>query len=98
MIKSHSQENYDKIISFLKYPYHSVVNNFSILNIVKDMSLETWLWHFSLIKYYHQKCVNDNDENKFICGHVEKFVNKIQDTLVDLVSPHVKELLSDHSK
>lgn len=92
IIKTHSLEDYAKIISFIKYPYQSVVNNFGILNIVKDMGLESWLRYFSMIKYYHHKCIDSSDSHNCICDHVERFANKIQDIVVDVVKPKITDL------
>jgi hypothetical protein len=82
-VKHQSIPQYNNILSFVKYPYQTVVNNFSILNIVKEMSLESWLWYMARIKHCHQKCLEKGDDKKMICSHIEKFAEKVENILVN---------------
>ena len=83
LIKSKSIDAYNQILSFIKYPYQTVVNNFTVLNIVKEMNINTFLIYMARIKYYHRKCYK-KDDHSFVCHHIQTFDEKIENILVSL--------------
>ncbi len=81
VVKIESTDLYNQTIAFIKYPYQSVVNDFTIVNITKDMSLSSFLAFISRIKYYHHMKCYSKDNNKKICCHFDKFIEKITSAL-----------------
>jgi hypothetical protein len=40
---------YHKICAFIRYPYQTIKNNFDALNILKDLSFDSFIKHFQKI-------------------------------------------------